>query len=86
MKNTISPVIGFRVGEDDADFLEAFTKRVNALGCSSSELARVATMLGMEAATREITQRKKERAAKKAKWLGMVRGGGFEPPTPTVSR
>ena len=76
-----SRVVGFRV---DGEFAEAFAAHKNALGVSESELARRSALAGFKIAVQEImAERRKAVNLLKTK---MVRGAGFEPATPTVSR
>ena len=73
----------------EADFFEAFRQQMDLLGVTESELARRAMRYGFNLAVEEIAREKRSEAKSLLSRLDkvkMVRGGGFEPPTPTVSR
>ena len=73
----------------EADFYEVFTKQTELLGVTESELARRSMRYGFNAAVEEIAAEKQKEAKTLLSRLSkskMVRGRGFEPLTPTVSR
>lgn len=82
-------VIGFK---PEQNFGEEFNKLVEELGVTKGELAEQAVLRGLEAAVQDIAQKRKNTARRLEKRglarrvLEMVRGTGFEPVTPTVSR
>ena len=85
------PIIGFRYAK--WPFASLFFKTVADFQVDESELARLAIEKGLAAATEELNRRKvsEQESIRKAqeeieKTRKMVRGTGFEPVTPTVSR
>ena len=61
-------------------------EQAETIGVSESELVREAVFEGLPLAIKKLAARKKREAEEFSRRVEMVRGGGFEPPTPTVSR
>ena len=74
-------MVGFRLKPEE---IQPFEQCLIQLGVTSSELARKAFQKGFNEAVNEMVIEREE--GLKLLKQGMVRGGGFEPPTPTVSR
>ena len=75
-----SKLIGFREQEEK---VERLNRIADGLGMDLSDLIRRAVSHGLNPALVEIEKERKEALDKAKK---MVRGTGFEPVTPTVSR